>query len=282
MAKGKGEGTRHTSQRTQPASHGRTNQLQKPSWLTLWSLSLWFLLAALATGWWLSQDQGNDPQVVALARQVTAGAFIQQTMHSSDVVSLKDSFSHCPENKRQALARHLKPLLTQVTKIDAYYTDIGVSGAQALAPALEHMTQITSLGLMGINLGPEGAKAIAPALRKLTLLTALDLSHNRIGPEGAKAMARGLRSLTHLTSLQLSVNDMGPETLGVVAELRHTPLSVLYLYSNKLGIQGATTLLPLLQQLTLLTTLDLRDNSLDPDTRETLRQSLSFVSNLGV
>ena len=127
------------------------------------------------------------------------------------------------------------------THICLQRSTIGVSGATALATALQRNTTLTFLNLYGNNIGDDGATVFATALHRNTTLTFLHLGVNNIGNDGATAIATALHENTTLTFLHLWGNNIGNEgaTAFATALHRNTTLTTLDLFLNNIGNEGA-------------------------------------------
>lgn len=75
----------------------------------------------------------------------------------------------------------------------------------------------TELNLNFNNLGVEGANAIAPALSRMGSLAHLKLFGNTIGESGAKVLMPVLEGLTSLSSLYLSLNNIDAKSKSIMA-----------------------------------------------------------------
>jgi len=76
---------------------------------------------------------------------------------------------------------------------------------------------LTGLNLSGNNLGPTGAESLAAALETNRTLTKLNLSDNVLGSTGAESFATILETNATLTDLDLSYNDFCPDSDKLLA-----------------------------------------------------------------
>jgi len=80
------------------------------------------------------------------------------------------------------------------TSIDLSRNDIGATGAQALATALERNSFITSIDFTDNSIRASGAQALATALERNSSITSIDLWSNFIGTAGTQVIATAGRS----------------------------------------------------------------------------------------
>ena len=107
-----------------------------------------------------------------------------------------------------------------LTKLDlGLNSDIGVEGAKAIAEALKVNAVLTVLNLPVNWIGDEGAKAIAEALKVNAVLTDLCLDYNNIGAEGAIAIAEALKVNAVLKNCNLLKNSLDIESATMLAKI---------------------------------------------------------------
>ena len=88
---------------------------------------------------------------------------------------------------------------------------VGLKGAEALAPGLATSRSLKSLNLSYNDIGPKLGTSMAEVLKANGLLTSLDLKENNIGSKGAKAMGEALAANSSLKDCQLRCNNLGSE-----------------------------------------------------------------------
>ncbi|KAF9951162.1 hypothetical protein BGZ72_007241, partial [Mortierella alpina] len=120
-----------------------------------------------------------------------------------------------------ALAGALKTNTT-LTTLDLWSTFIGENGARALSEALKTNTTLTTLYLWDTSIGENGALALAESLKTNTTLATLDLGNDLIGYIGAQALAQALEINTSLTTLNLWDPSIGASGAQVLAEVLKT------------------------------------------------------------
>ncbi|MGH3055120.1 MAG: hypothetical protein ACRDL7_09110, partial [Gaiellaceae bacterium] len=99
------------------------------------------------------------------------------------------------------------PAFKQLQELSLDNSNIGDSGAEALATVLFNLEKLRNLYLDGNNIGDEGAKLLAHALP--WQLQKFHLEKNNVGDAGAGAIATVLPSLTLLQELCLGGNKIG-------------------------------------------------------------------------
>src|SRR3989338_3040524 len=105
------------------------------------------------------------------------------------------------------------------------FPPIGISGASALATALQHNSTLTTLHLSNNSIGASGASALAIALQHNSTLTSLLLPSNSIGDLGASALATALPLNSTLPTLDLRYNPIGDAEALVTALQRNSSLT---------------------------------------------------------
>lgn len=86
------------------------------------------------------------------------------------------------------------------------------------------------------------APMIAEAVKGLDV-TCLNFSHNSMGPEGALALIESLQD-SNITEIDLSRNAIGAAVVDVFRALAATPIKVVKLAYNQIGMQGLAALAP--------------------------------------
>ena len=144
------------------------------------------------------------------------------------------------------------------TALNLYSSNIGDSGAAAIAEALKSNTAVTLLFLYNNNIGDRGAAAVAGAVKNNAAVTTLYLYSNNIGDSGAAAIAEALKN-NALTKLDLGSNAIGDSGAAAIAEAlkSNTALTYLQLYNNNIGDSGAAAIGEALKSNTALTSLGL-------------------------
>ena len=121
------------------------------------------------------------------------------------------------------------------------------------------LAALARISLRDTGISAKGGVAIAEALKFHSSLMILDLCFNRIGTKGSKAIAEALRVNHSLTSLYIGSNEIGPEGGEAVAEA--------------LRLQGSNC---------SLTSLDLKYNDFDEDSRSKLRGAVHGRSSFNL
>ncbi|KAI8921122.1 hypothetical protein DFJ77DRAFT_448680 [Powellomyces hirtus] len=126
-------------------------------------------------------------------------------------------------------AAHMSPLISALaqTSIRTLLLDQNPHVPPALfAELITEDTPLRHLSLRSTQLGDTGAKAIAEQLKVNKTLVNLNLWDNQIGKDGAEALADALRINQTLLSLSLGLNNIGDEGVSAMAKmLSNYPLS---------------------------------------------------------
>ena len=184
---------------------------------------------------------------------------------------------------------------TELQILDLEGSNIGATGAQALAYLIKHYPNLLTLNLCGNNIGPCGAKALADVFMHCTNLQLLNLSRNSIGTSNrtladdlinpadcVNALTDGLKHCTKLQTLDLSENSISNDCANALADgLKHcTNLQTLHLDRNGIGTDGAKALADCLKHCTNLQTLHLDGNGIGADGAKALADGLKHCTNL--
>ena len=138
-------------------------------------------------------------------------------------------------------------------------SQIGDSGAGALATALQHNTTLLFLNLPHNNICDSGLSALPTALQHNSTLISLNLSFNKICQSGASALGTALQTNSTLTTLYLhsnNIDDSGANALATTLQHNST-LGALSLSYNNIGEWGWRALAIALQTNSALTHLDI-------------------------
>ncbi|TPX57589.1 hypothetical protein PhCBS80983_g03715 [Powellomyces hirtus] len=126
-------------------------------------------------------------------------------------------------------AAHMSPLISALaqTSIRTLSLDQNPHVPPALfAELITEDSPVRHLSLRSTQLGDTGAKAIAEQLKVNKTLVNLNLWDNQIGKDGAEALADALRINQTLLSLSLGLNNIGDEGVSAMAKmLSNYPLS---------------------------------------------------------
>eukprot|EP00900_Chrysochromulina_parva_P011850 jgi/Chrpa1/20666/Chrysochromulina_OHIO_Genome00006199-RA len=171
-----------------------------------------------------------------------------------------------------------------LTKLDLGLSSIGVEGAKAIAEALKVNAVLTVLNLSVIWIGDEGAKAIAEALKVNAVLTDLCLDYNNIGAEGAIAIAEALKVNAVLKNCNLLKNHFDIESATMLAKvgaekgimlsgMKRDQTEAVFSVQR---LQPADGILMAsdLKFMAVLTSVDLRSNSIGDDGAKAIAEAL--------
>ena len=151
----------------------------------------------------------------------------------------------------------------------------GATGATAIADALKVNSSLTGLSLNSTFIGDTGAIAIADALKVNSSLTGLSLEYNSIRSSGGTAIADALKvnsslrtlSLTNTTKEAPGNNYIGDTGAIAIADALklNSSLTYLHLGSNNIGDTGGTAIANALKVNSSLTVLYLYSNNIGYD-----------------
>jgi len=133
-----------------------------------------------------------------------------------------------------------------LTTLDLYQKDIGVVGVMVVAGLLPVMASLTKIDLSENYLGAAGAAALAPAIGASAELTKLGLNGNSLGDDGTITICKALSEskVSKLQELDLSLNHVSPpggEALGNMLLVR-AELTSLDVRDNSINGNGASQL----------------------------------------
>ena len=231
------------------------------------------MLVILTTNIGGDSEQLGKIQVITLKgrRKEESAPALELRTNLEEVIcgDLVDSMKHC----------------TELKTLDIEGSNMGATGAQAIANLVKHYPNLQTLNLCGNGIGPCGAKslaAIAGCLKHCTNLQTLHLDDNRIGTDGAKALSDSLKLCTNLQTLHLDDNRIGTDGAKALADcLKHcTDLQTLHLDRNVIGCDGAKAITGCLKYCTNLQTLHLDGNIIGCDGAKALADSLKHCTNL--
>lgn len=159
---------------------------------------------------------------------------------------------------------------------------IDIIGINLFSEALPNWLSLTSLNLGGNRMKNEGLNSFVKASTFLIALVSLDLSFNFInGIEGAKILRPLLENSSTITRLNISHNSFGIKgsiylaaVLANQGMLSKTNLKELYFNNNQIGIDGAKSILIMLNYLKL-THIDLTNNLINQNEVQWLIKGLS-------
>ncbi|KAL6055285.1 Leucine rich repeat domain containing protein, partial [Balamuthia mandrillaris] len=135
-------------------------------------------------------------------------------------------------------------------KVDLCKNLLGPEGAALVADGLKRNATANAILLGADEIGAEGARAIATALLTNKSLRTVFLGCNDIGAEGARALASALQINTTVKGLWLKRNNIRAEGVSALVSsllTRSSPLLVLDLVYNHIGLDGIPPLVSLLK-----------------------------------
>jgi Ran GTPase-activating protein (RanGAP) involved in mRNA processing and transport len=172
----------------------------------------------------------------------------------------------------------------------------GFDGVMALAKVISQHKTITSLELARNNLtgdhpyaDVEGVAALAHGLETNGALLSLDLSRNFLREKGAKLLAEAIAINKTLTCVKLASNELAHEGAAAVARALqgHHSLRELDLSDNFIGREqgpnskaAMESLMTAVNQIALLTTLNLSSNMLHVQGAEVICNALKYNRSL--
>lgn len=165
---------------------------------------------------------------------------------------------------------------TALTSLNLSHTGFGLSQTVGvLASGLATNTTLTQLNMTSNWLGHCGLEAFCGALCANTTLTELNLTDNMLGQADGQLLPGVLRRNSTLTSLDIGFNELGHGgSVALAAALagEATSLTSLDLRNNGLGDVDGRALLRTVAVNSVLTRLNLDNNSIGAETLRRLRQ----------
>lgn len=161
----------------------------------------------------------------------------------------------------QAGAESIAYLLSQCTKLDLAFNELGNEGICAICAPNVQWCCLLHLSLRDNDLYPPGAQTLAVGLAKAPHLLSLNLRQNFIQDDGAEALCKVLQKHDKLVALDLRENSMHATGAGHVARLleSNTTIATLALCRNDVGDVGAESVAKALKVNTTLRNLWLQD-----------------------
>ena len=157
-------------------------------------------------------------------------------------------------------------------KIETWYlagNEIDEDGAAILSEALKKDECATSLWLKRNPIGPNAAKALGTMLTVNSTLRTLDLLNTKLLDEGVANLFALLKENRGLRGLYVDANGLTKASAGPIADYFSTltrekrkGLTRLWAGMNRLGDEGATTVLQALKDYPFIKTLSLNSNRL--------------------
>lgn len=142
--------------------------------------------------------------------------------------------------KSSLLFKRVKDGDSALTELDLTLCEVGDEVISQFAASFSKVPQLESLILEDNDIGLFGAEALAPSFVHLASLKTLNLDNNRLEVGGIAALAEGLKSMPSLTELSAVNNLLGPKAASLAAQLMLTlpSLQTLKLRENFIREEG--------------------------------------------